>query len=141
MAGSSGPFAIVIHAAAPCATFARSTANPADYRTPDVVMDITEVEAVELGRDRVRLAGARGRPRPDRLKVLCVDESGVWVYAKRLERGTFSWPCSTTEERRVEMRAEELALLLGGLDAKELKARAWKRDTRSSSSAKCAIRA
>jgi len=77
----------------------------------------------------------------NRLKVLCVDESGVWVCAKRLERGTFSWPCSTTEERRVEMRAEELALLLGGLDAKELKARAWKRDTRSSSSAKCAIRA
>lgn len=75
----------------------------------------------------------------NRLKVLCVDESGVWVCAKRLERGTFAWPVVTTAERRVEMRAEELALLLGGLDAKELVARSWRRDTRSASSRKTAV--
>jgi transposase len=67
--------------------------------------------------------------------VLYVDESGVWVCAKRLERGTFKWPSpSSSDERRVEMRSEELALLLGGLDATELKPRAWKRDTRSNAS-------
>lgn len=77
--------------------------------------------------------------RRNRLKALVVDESGVWVCAKRLERGTFAWPASTSTRRRVEMRAAELALLLGGLDAKELKARAWKRDTRSSSTKKMAI--
>ncbi|QDU69841.1 IS66 family insertion sequence element accessory protein TnpB [Engelhardtia mirabilis] len=76
----------------------------------------------------------------NRLKVLYVDESGVWVCAKRLERGTFKWPSPTSGERRVEMRSEELALLLGGLDAKELKARAWKRDTRTVTSANFAIR-
>jgi len=76
----------------------------------------------------------------NRLKVLYVDESGVWVCAKRLERGTFKWP-SSTGERRVEMRSEELALLLGGLDAKELKARAWKRDTRSKTPSNFALRA
>jgi transposase len=63
----------------------------------------------------------------NRLKVLYVDESGVWVCAKRLERGTFKWPAATSSDRRVEMRSEQLALLLGGLDAKELKQRAWKR--------------
>lgn len=77
----------------------------------------------------------------NRLKVLYVDESGVWVCAKRLERGTFKWPAQSTEERRVEMRSEELALLLGGLDTKELKARAWKRDTRTTSSSNFALRA
>lgn len=77
----------------------------------------------------------------NRLKVLYVDESGVWVCAKRLERGTFKWPSPTSEERRVEMRSEELALLLGGLDAKELKARAWKRDTRAVTSTNFALRA
>jgi transposase len=78
----------------------------------------------------------------NRLKVLYVDESGVWVCAKRLERGTFKWPsASSPHERRVEMRSEELALLLGGLDAKELKPRAWKRDTCSSSSEKFVLRA
>lgn len=76
----------------------------------------------------------------NRLKVLYVDESGVWVCAKRLERGTFKWPSPTTDERRIEMRSEELALLLGGLDAKELKARAWKRDTRSNYSSNFASR-
>ena len=78
----------------------------------------------------------------NRLKVLYVDESGVWVCAKRLERGTFKWPSpSSADERRVEMRSEELALLLGGLDAKELKTRTWKRDTRSNSSSNFVLRA
>lgn len=77
-----------------------------------------------------------------RLKILCVDESGVWVCAKRLERGTFTWPSSSMADRqRVEMRSEELALLLGGLDAMELKARAWKRDTRTNSLSNPALRA
>lgn len=79
--------------------------------------------------------------RRNRLKILLVDESGVWVCAKRLERGTFGWPESAASGRRVEMRSAELALLLGGLDAKELKARSWKRDTRSTSSTKLAVRA
>ena len=77
----------------------------------------------------------------NRLKVLYVDESGVWVCAKRLERGTFKWPSASGDECRVEMRSEELALLLGGLDAKELRPRAWKRDTRSTSFASSALRA
>ena len=78
----------------------------------------------------------------NRLKVLYVDESGVWVCAKRLERGTFKWPSpSVADERRVEMRSEELALLLGGLDATEIRSRAWKRDTRASSQANRALRA
>lgn len=63
----------------------------------------------------------------NRLKVLYVDESGMWVCAKRLDRGTFAWPAETGKGRRVEMRAEELALLLGGLDAVNLKPRKWKR--------------
>ena len=63
----------------------------------------------------------------NRLKVLYMDDSGMWVCAKRLERGTFAWPAASTADRRVEMRQEELSLLLGGLDARELKPRRWKR--------------
>lgn len=65
--------------------------------------------------------------RANRLKILFVDESGVWVCAKRLDRGTFAWPPDLTSDRRVEMRVEELSLLLGGIDARELKPRRWKR--------------
>ena len=63
----------------------------------------------------------------NRLKVLYADESGMWVCAKRLERGTFAWPAESEASRRVEMRSEELALLLNGLDAPTLRPRKWKR--------------
>ena len=51
-----------------------------------------------------------------RLKALLWDGSGLWICAKRLERGRFHWPASTTQEHSVVMRPEELAMLLNGLD-------------------------
>lgn len=62
----------------------------------------------------------------NRLKVLLYDESGTWVLAKRLDKGTFAWPVETNAET-VEYRAEELALLLGGMDASALVSRNWHR--------------
>jgi len=56
------------------------------------------------------------------LKVLVWDGSGFWVFAKRLERGTFAWP---TSNEPMELRREELALLLGGIDLRETRPRAW----------------
>lgn len=48
--------------------------DPAAYLTPDVVMDVTQVELAETGPDRISVSGARGRPRPDTLKAtVCVD--------------------------------------------------------------------
>lgn len=61
-----------------------------------------------------------------RLKVLVWDGSGLWVCAKRLEKGRFHWP-REKEVRSVTMRAEELAMLVSGLDLKQSKARAWYR--------------
>lgn len=64
----------------------------------------------------------------NRLKILYFDSSGMWVLAKRLERGTFAWPERLEERTRVEMRHEELMLLLNGLDVSELRERArWRR--------------
>lgn len=58
-----------------------------------------------------------------RIKVLFWDRSGLWVCAKRLEKGTFAWP--TSSEHAVEMTAAELALILGGIDLKETRKRRW----------------
>lgn len=66
----------------------------------------------------------RGR---NRLKALVYDESGVWVLAKRLDEGTFSWPLDAKAGGVVEYREEQLALLLRGFDATELTARRWRR--------------
>lgn len=59
-----------------------------------------------------------------RLKALVWDGSGLWVCAKRLEKGRFRWPMAAAEqERSVVMRAEELAMLLNGLDLKQAEPR------------------
>jgi transposase len=63
----------------------------------------------------------------NRMKVLVADESGMWVFGKRLDRGTFAWPSADADVVRVEYRAEQLALLLHGFDATQLRARPWKR--------------
>src|SRR5881628_2347061 len=61
-----------------------------------------------------------------RLKVLVWDGSGLWVCAKRLEKGCFRWP-DTENAHSVTMRAEELAMLVNGLDLKQTRQRNWYR--------------
>jgi len=61
-----------------------------------------------------------------RLKALVWDGSGLWVCAKRLERGRFRWP-EAEGARSVTMRAEELAMLVNGLDLKHTQPRNWYR--------------
>lgn len=43
--------------------------DPANYITPDVVVDFTGVHLDEVAPDRVRISGGRGRQRPEKLKV------------------------------------------------------------------------
>ncbi len=63
-----------------------------------------------------------------RLKILYFDTSGLWVFAKRLERGTFAWPKSRSGSARIELRYEELLLLLNGIEAREISERRhWRR--------------
>jgi transposase len=52
--------------------------------------------------------------RRDRLKILLWEESGFWLLAKRLERGTFSWP--DTPRLKVRYSTAELSALLAGLE-------------------------
>jgi transposase len=62
-----------------------------------------------------------------RLKALMWDGSGLWVCAKRLEKGRFRWPVASEQQRSVTMRAEELAMLVNGLDLKQTQSRNWYR--------------
>jgi transposase len=57
-----------------------------------------------------------------RVKALVWDGTGLWVCAKRLERGRFGWP-EATDSRSVSMRAEELAMLINGMDLAQARAR------------------
>jgi len=51
--------------------------DPSAYLAPDVVLDLSAVEVAELGKDRVRVTGARGKPAPDTLKATVCVEGGV----------------------------------------------------------------
>ncbi len=64
----------------------------------------------------------RGR---NRIRILYFDGSGLWVFAKRLEQGTFAWPSDSSDCETMELTAQELSLLLSGIDLKNTKKRPW----------------
>ena len=63
----------------------------------------------------------------NRLKVLVWDGSGLWVCAKRLEKGRFTWPQFGDAQGKVVLSHEELSLLLGGIDLAKTKHKRWYR--------------
>lgn len=63
--------------------------------------------------------------RRDRLKILYWDGSGLCVWIKRLEKGTFSWPDESRKSLRY--RPEELQMLVAGVEVKGSQRRRWYR--------------
>jgi transposase len=61
----------------------------------------------------------------NRLKILFSDSSGLWVCAKRLEKGRFHWPVASDAQEKVVLSQEEFALLLGGIDLAQTRRRRW----------------
>ena len=64
----------------------------------------------------------------NRLKLLVWDGSGLWVCAKRLEKGRFHWPEVVDGQPRIVLSHEELALLVGGIDLAQTRRRRWYRN-------------
>ncbi|NCT97291.1 MAG: DUF1446 domain-containing protein [Comamonadaceae bacterium] len=62
--------------------------DPHAYHSPDVVLDMGGIHLEDLGQDRVRLTGARGRASSERLKVVAGFRDG---YKAEVTWG-FSWP-------------------------------------------------
>lgn len=60
-----------------------------------------------------------------RLKLLYWDGTGVWVLAKRLEQGRFSWPAPSEASAKLALTPEALALLVGGVELKRGTLKAW----------------
>ena len=62
--------------------------------------------------------------RRDRLKILYWDRSGYVLFAKRLEKGTFSWPDGRGRSK-IEFTSAELSMLIGGIDLRSSRKRRW----------------
>jgi transposase len=64
--------------------------------------------------------------RRNRIKILFWDGTGLWVAAKRLEEGRFSWPSPSRKgQTRLSLTPEALALISDGVDLKGAKMRPW----------------
>ena len=59
--------------------------------------------------------------RGDRAKLLYWDRDGLVLYYKRLEQGVFRFPSADAGAKSIEVTAEELSLLLWGIDPASVK--------------------
>lgn len=54
--------------------------------------------------------------RRDKLKVLYWDGDGLAIWYRRLEQGTYQVPVVAKDQASIEMRSDELTMLLRGID-------------------------
>jgi transposase len=64
--------------------------------------------------------------RRNRIKMIYFDGTGLWVLAKRLESGRFSWPKpSESSQKKILLTPEALQLLLDGVDLRGAGFKPW----------------
>ncbi len=83
--------------------------DPRAYYTPDVIADFTTVTLVEDGKDRVKVTGAHGLPRPEMLKASISYHWG-WKASGTLVYGP---PMAVEKARRGAKIVDERCELLG----------------------------
>jgi transposase len=61
--------------------------------------------------------------RRDKLKILYWDCDGLAIWYRRLEQGTFQLPTIDRGQQSIEIRSDELTMLLRGIDYNNVKRR------------------
>ena len=61
--------------------------------------------------------------RRDKLKILYWDGDGLAIWYRRLEQGTFQMPQVAEDQKSAEIRADELTMLLRGIDYRNVQRR------------------
>ncbi|HCL85195.1 MAG TPA: ABC transporter substrate-binding protein [Comamonadaceae bacterium] len=98
--------------------------DPANYLTPDVVVDFTRARIEALGNDRVRVTGLTGKPRPPTLKVSMGCTEGfigedMFFYAGpgALRRAQLAQKILQERFKIVQLDAEEVRIDFLGINA------------------------
>ncbi|HEX7644608.1 MAG TPA: acyclic terpene utilization AtuA family protein [Burkholderiaceae bacterium] len=85
--------------------------DPRNYLSPDVVLDMGTLTLDDLGSDRVRVTGATGKPKPERLKIVGGFHDG-WMGQASMG---YSWPKAYAKAERaaqivkLQMREQRMA--------------------------------
>ena len=81
------------------------------------------LEDNRLGRDTLFVFVNKRR---NRIKLLYFDGTGLWVSAKRLEKGRFSWPkASESNQKKIKLSAEALQMITSGIDMRGAEFKPW----------------
>ena len=121
--------------------------DPARYMTPDVTADFSTVSVTGAGKDRVRIDGAGGAPRPEQLKVTVafdggwLAEAGVSYAGEGAQaRAAMAGEIVLERMRRVHGTNAPVRVDLVGVHSLHASARDYPTDTRDVR-VRCAMRA
>jgi len=90
--------------------------DPANYFSPDVIADVTNLRFEQVGKDQVKVSGIKGKPRPDTLKACIAYRDGYVgeVFA------FYAWPRALAKARKTEEIMRERFQMMG-LEANEIR--------------------
>ena len=83
--------------------------DPNNYIMPDGIADFTSAKIEEIGKDRVKVSGVKGKPRTDTLKV-CIGYQDGFIGEGHV---FFSWPDALGKARWADKWIRERIKLLG----------------------------
>jgi hypothetical protein len=90
--------------------------DPSSYMTPDVVADVTGLRFEEVGKDRVKVSGVKGKPRPGTLKASIGYRDGYVGQAFAF----YAWPEALAKARRAAEILQERFRIMG-IEADEIR--------------------
>jgi len=101
--------------------------DPANYITPDVTVDISRVTLTQVGPDRVKMGGIKGKKRPDQLKLCVGYHAGYMVvtylcyaWPDAYEKAKYAGEILMKKMQRKGLRADEIRIDYLGLNALHL---------------------
>lgn len=109
--------------------------DPHNYIMPDGIADFTTLRVEEIGKDRVKVTGCSGKPRPEMLKLSIAYEDG-WIGEgtflvsgpDTIERAKFCERLIRERFKMINLQADELQIDYLGINANYGPAARWPKE-------------